>query len=78
MKISDWLDEKVAEKVDVSQIDLPADIAFDSDPDEIVFFKEENPCGSFCTGIVSPEVIASTPGDSSIVISQLSNMNGIF
>lgn len=49
MKISDWLDEKVAEKVDVSQIDLPADIAFDSEPDEILFFKEDNPCGSFCT-----------------------------
>ena len=78
MKISDWLDEKVAEKVDVSQIDLPADIAFDSDPDEIVFFKEENLCGSSCTGIVPPEIIASTPGDASIVISQLSNMNCIF
>jgi hypothetical protein len=26
MKISDWLDEKDAENVDVSQIELPADI----------------------------------------------------
>jgi len=49
MKISDWLDEKAAENVDVSQIDLPADIAFDSEPDEILYFKEDNPCGSFCT-----------------------------
>ena len=49
MKISDWLDEKEDENVDVAQIDLPADIAFDSEPDDILYFKEDNPCGSFCT-----------------------------
>lgn len=49
MKISDWLDEKAAEKVDVSQIELPANMAYDSDPDETIFFKEINPCGLFCT-----------------------------
>jgi hypothetical protein len=49
MKISDWLDEKEAENVDVSQIEIPKEIAFDSAPDEIIFFKENNPCGPFCT-----------------------------
>lgn len=39
MKISDWLDEKVAEQVDVSQIDLPADMLYDEDSDEMVFSK---------------------------------------
>lgn len=49
MTVSDWLDEKVAEKVDVSQIELPANMAYDNDPDETIFFKEMNPCGLFCT-----------------------------
>ncbi len=49
MKISDWLDEKVLEKVDVSQIVLPANMSYDGDPDETIFFKEINPCGLFCT-----------------------------
>ena len=39
MKISEWLDEKQAEKVDVSQIELPKDIAYDDAPDETVFFS---------------------------------------
>lgn len=49
MKISDWLDEKEAEKVDLSQITLPRNMLYDEDPDETIFFKEENPCGLFCT-----------------------------
>lgn len=49
MSISDWLDEKEAEQVDVSQIELPRNLAFDEDPDEVLYFKEENPCGIFCT-----------------------------
>lgn len=49
MKISDWLDEKVAENVDVSRIALPTDIAFDDVADEMVFFEELNPCGTLCT-----------------------------
>lgn len=49
MKISDWLDEKVSEKVDVSQIELPKEISFDAIPDETVFFEEDNPCGFLCT-----------------------------
>jgi hypothetical protein len=49
MKISDWLDEKEAENVDVSQIELPRDMSFDEDPDETVFFEEIKPCGLLCT-----------------------------
>ena len=49
MKISDWLDEKEAGQVDVSQIVLPTNMAFDEDPDETLFFKEIHPCGFFCT-----------------------------
>lgn len=49
MKVSDWLDEKVLENVDVSQIVLPANIAYDDDPDETLYFEEINPCGLFCT-----------------------------
>ncbi len=49
MNISDWLDKKAAEGVDVSQIELPRNMAFDEDPDVTIFFKEFNPCGVFCT-----------------------------
>lgn len=49
MNISDWLDKKAAEGVDVTQIVLPADMAYDEDPDETLYFKELNPCGFFCT-----------------------------
>ena len=49
MKISDWLDEREAENVDVSQIVLPADMSYDEVPDETIFFKEIKPCGILCT-----------------------------
>ena len=49
MQISDWLDEKEEDGVDVSQIELPSNMAFDEEPDEIVFFKEFQPCGFLCT-----------------------------
>lgn len=49
MKLSEWLDQKVTEGVDVSQIALPADISYDDAPDETVFFAEVNPCGMLCT-----------------------------
>ncbi len=49
MKISDWLDEKEAEGVDVSQITLSKNMSYDEDPDETIFYKEINPCGLFCT-----------------------------
>jgi hypothetical protein len=50
MKISDWLDEKEAENLDVSQIALPEDLSYDEVPDETIFFEEINPCGILCTG----------------------------
>lgn len=49
MNISDWLDEKEAENVDVSHIELPRNMAYAQDPDETLFFKEINPCGLLCT-----------------------------
>ena len=45
MTISEWLDEKEAEGVDVSQIALPDDLSFDEDPEETIFFEEIKPCG---------------------------------
>ena len=50
MTISEWLDEKEAEGVDVSGIELPHDLSFDEDPDETIYFKEINPCGFLCQG----------------------------
>jgi hypothetical protein len=50
MKISDWLDEQEAAKVDVSQITLPPDMSYDESPEETIYFKEIKPCGVLCTG----------------------------
>ncbi len=50
MNISDWLDEKEAEGVDVSQIELPDDLAYEESPEETIFFEEINPCGIYCPG----------------------------
>ena len=49
MSISGWLDEKEAEGVDVSQIVLPNDLAYDESPEETIFFQEIRPCGILCT-----------------------------
>ena len=49
MKISDWLDEQEAANVDVSQIELPKNMAYDEDPEETLYFKEIKPCGLLCT-----------------------------
>lgn len=49
MKISEWLDSKEADNVDVSQIELPGNMAYAEDPDETIFYKEVKPCGLFCT-----------------------------
>lgn len=49
MLIAEWLDEKEREKVDVSQIELPRNMAYDQDPDETIFYQEYRPCGLFCT-----------------------------
>ena len=48
MTISDWLDRKEAEGIDVSQITLPDELAFDSVPDETVSFQTYNPCSILC------------------------------
>ena len=49
MTISDWLDEQEAANVDVSQIELPRNMAYDEDPEETIYFKEIKPCGLLCT-----------------------------
>jgi len=49
MTISDWLDEQEAANVDVSQIELPKNMAYDEDPEETIYFKEIKPCGLLCT-----------------------------
>jgi hypothetical protein len=49
MNISEWLDNKEANGVDVSQIALPDDLLFDAVPDEVVFFQVVNPCSILCS-----------------------------
>lgn len=49
MRISQWLDQKAAENVDTSQIELPDNMAFSEDPDETIYYQEVKPCGLFCT-----------------------------
>lgn len=49
MKLSDWLDQQEEAGKDVAQIEIPRDLAFDSTPDETVFFREIRPCGMFCS-----------------------------
>ena len=39
MNISEWLDKKEAEGIDLSQIELPDDLLYDASPDEVVFFS---------------------------------------
>ena len=46
--ISKWLDEREAEGLDISQISVPADLSFDEDPEETIFFEEFKPCGFLC------------------------------
>jgi len=48
MNISYWLDKKRVQKIDVSQIEVPADMFYDEDPDEMIYFEENKPCGYFC------------------------------
>ena len=49
MNLSDWLDERELEGIDVSQIVLPNDLAYDESPEETIFFQEIRPCGILCT-----------------------------
>jgi len=48
MRVSEWLDQQEAESVDVSEIDLPADLLYDDQPDETIYFEEINLCGILC------------------------------
>jgi type II secretory pathway component PulL len=49
MDISEWLDKKEAEGVDVSQIVVPDDLLYDAAPDEVVFFQVVNQCSILCS-----------------------------
>ena len=49
MKISEWLDKKEVEGIDVSQIILPDSLSYDDAPDDTIFFKEINPDGILST-----------------------------
>ena len=49
MKISEWLDKKEADGIDVSQITLPDSLAFDEEPDDTIFFKDINHDGILST-----------------------------
>lgn len=48
MRVADWLELKEAENVDLSQIELPADLLYDDHPDETIFYEEIHPCGILC------------------------------
>jgi hypothetical protein len=50
MRVADWLDQQEAENVDVSQIELPADLLYEDEPDETIFLEEINSCGILCRG----------------------------
>ena len=39
MKISEWLDKKEAEGIDVYQITLPDSLSYDEVPDETIFLR---------------------------------------
>jgi len=49
MTVSEWLDTKEAEGVDVSHIVLPDDLANYQDPDETIFYKEIRGCSILCS-----------------------------
>ena len=49
MNISEWLDKKETEGIDVSQITLPDNFSYDEEPDETIFFKVINHDGILST-----------------------------
>ena len=49
MKISEWLDKKEVDGIDVSQITLPDNLSYDEAPDDTIFFKEINHDGILST-----------------------------
>jgi hypothetical protein len=50
MTISEWLDEKEADGIDVSHIVVPDDLTNEEDPEETIFFKQIRKCSVLCTG----------------------------
>lgn len=50
MNISQWLDKKVADGVDVSHIEMPAEMLNDEAPEKTIFFAEIRPCSILCPG----------------------------
>jgi len=50
MTISEWLDEKEADGIDISHIVVPDDLTDEEDPEETIFFKEIRTCSVLCTG----------------------------
>lgn len=49
MTIAEWLDDMAAGGKDMFNLKIPEDMAYDADPDEIIFFQEINPCGFLCS-----------------------------
>lgn len=54
MNISDWLDEKEAEGLDVSHIMVPHDLLYDSTPNETIFSWK-----LICAESIAPAIIRS-------------------
>ncbi len=50
MTISEWLDDKEAEGIDVSHIVVPDELTSEEDPAETIFFKQIRTCSIICTG----------------------------
>lgn len=48
MNVSNWLDQQAEEKGNISQIELPTNLTYDVEPDEMVLFEEINHCGILC------------------------------
>ena len=48
MSISNWLDQQVEETSNISQLELPSNLTYDEEPDEMVFFEEISYCGILC------------------------------
>ena len=49
MTLAKWLDDMDADGKDMYNLKLPENLAYDADPDEILFFEEINPCGFLCS-----------------------------
>jgi hypothetical protein len=48
MNISNWLDQQAEEQGKISRLELPSDLPYDTEPDEMIYFKEINHCGILC------------------------------